>query len=95
MPATREDWIEGQRSVNQRHHRVDILAEISQGSGGIGENGWVIPANAKRPACEIQAAAACRRRVIRPAATKEILVAHCAQSKGGPVAGLSFYRLFK
>jgi hypothetical protein len=39
MPATREAWIEDQCSINQHNHRVDILAEIGQGSGRIGENG--------------------------------------------------------
>ena len=35
MPAAREIRVERQRTIDQRYHRADVLAEIGQREGGI------------------------------------------------------------
>ena len=58
IPAAGEARVERQRTVDQRDHAHDILAEIRQHEGGIGEDARVVSATSKRPPSKIDGLAA-------------------------------------
>jgi len=55
LPPAREARIERQRSVHQRHHGANVLAEIGKRSGGIRKGTRVVAGHLQSPPCEIRA----------------------------------------
>jgi hypothetical protein len=42
VPAASVVWVERQRTINQRHHGADVLAEIRQHDGGIHQDAGIL-----------------------------------------------------
>jgi cytochrome c len=42
VPAAREVRVERQGTVDERHHRADVLAEIGQGEGGVRQHAGIV-----------------------------------------------------
>ena len=55
IPAAGKARIERKRTVDQRDHGADILAEIRQHKGGVGEDARVVAAPLERPPSKIDA----------------------------------------
>src|SRR5215813_5164583 len=70
-PAAREARVECQRSVDQRHHRADILVEIGQRLGGIGQDARVVAGHLQGSPGEIGALEAVRCRIFAPTVKKQ------------------------
>src|ERR1700756_1704343 len=67
VPAARKARVERQRPIDQRHNRADILAEIGQREGGIGQSARIVTGHLQRPPGEIDTlAAVCRGVGTRP-----------------------------
>src|SRR6516162_11053757 len=55
VPAARIAWIEGESAINQRYHRVDVLAEKGERHGGVGQNAGGVLRQLHSPAAEVNA----------------------------------------
>ena len=71
IPAASKARIDCQRTVHQTDHRADVLAEVSQHQGGVGEDGRVVLRRLKRLPSEIDGVAAGCFRVFGPAVLDE------------------------
>jgi len=65
-PATRKARVQGQRPIDQPDHRADILAELSQRNGGVGEDARVVLPHLERLAGKVGALPAMRLRLRSP-----------------------------
>ena len=74
-PAAGVARVERQRTVDQPDHGADILAEISQHEGGVGEDGRVVLPDLERLPSKIDALAAICLRLLGPAVKDEPAVA--------------------
>src|SRR5262249_47960997 len=63
MPAARGIRVERQGTVDQRHHRADVRAEIAQRDGGISQDARVVPVHFQGAPGELDALKAIRRGV--------------------------------
>src|SRR5713101_4989257 len=42
VPAARVAWIQGERAIDQKHHRVDVLAESGERHGSVCQNPGIV-----------------------------------------------------
>src|SRR5207248_5320551 len=54
-PTARVVRVDGQRTVNQRHHGADVLAEIGQRLSGMRQDAGVVAGHFQGSPCEINA----------------------------------------
>ena len=66
-PAAGEARVERQRTVDQPDHGADVLAEISQHEGGVGEDARVVLPRLERLPSKIAGLAASCLRLLGPA----------------------------
>src|SRR5215813_4460199 len=71
IPAASEARVDCQRPVYRPDHGADVLAEMSQHQGGVGEDGRVVLRRLERLASEIDGVAAGCFRVFGPAVLDE------------------------
>ena len=95
IPAAREARVERQRTINQRHHRTDVLAERGQREGGIGKGARIVAGNLQGAPGEIGALAAIRLGVLARTIGTQPLTADRGPSEGGPVTRVALDRLFE
>ena len=75
IPTAGEAWVERERTVDQSHHRTDILAERRQYEGGVGEDARIVLPHLERLPSKIASLAAGCLRFFDPAVIDEHLVA--------------------
>ena len=71
VPAAREIRIQRKGTIDQRHHRIDVLAETGKCLGGIRQNARVVTGHPEGAPGEISALQTVRRRIITPAIKKQ------------------------
>src|SRR5437660_11050257 len=84
-PAAGIARVERERTVDQPDHRADILAEIRQHEGGVGEDARVVPRYLERLPSEIAGLAAGCLQVFSPAVSDE---PHVAERRPGECRGV-------
>src|SRR5215472_4922990 len=94
-PATRETRGKGEGAVDQRHHRIDPLAEIGEYEGGVGEDARIVPSHLERLPGEIDALASGILRRVSPALSDEPHVAHRRQGQSRTAVRINCYRSFQ
>src|ERR1051325_4705589 len=95
MPAAGKAWVQCQRSVDQPDHRPDVLAEIRQQAGGVGEDTGVVLPRMERLSSKVDALAAVCLRLFGPVGSLDVQVADRRQGQCGPVTGIDRERLFE
>src|SRR6516225_2360003 len=95
VPAAREAGVERQSTVDQRHHGTEILAEIAQRKGGIGDGAGIVTGYLQSPTGEIDALATVRRWIIAPGVQAAPIVAERGPSESRPIMRISFDRFFE
>ena len=95
VPAAREAGVERQSTVDQRHHGTEILAEIAQRKGGIGDGAGIVTGYLQSPTGEIDALATVRRWIIAPGVQATPIVAERGPSESRPIMRISFDRFFE
>src|ERR1043166_3131127 len=95
IPAAGKAWVECQRTVDQPDHRADVLAEIRQQAGGVGEDTGVVLPRLERLSSKVDALAAVCLRLFGPVGSLEVQVADRSQGQCGPVTGIDRDRLFE
>jgi len=93
VPAAREVRVERQGTVNQRHHGVDIFAEIGQREGDIRQNVRVVAGHFQGSPGEIGALPTVRLRIFAPAVPYEPTTAESGPAEGGSVTRIARDRL--
>jgi hypothetical protein len=81
--------------VNQSHHRADVLAEIGQSMGGIGEGAGIISRNLQGTPSEVGALQSVCDRIFASALSHKPKAANRGIGKSRPVAWISRDALFK
>src|SRR5271170_7224058 len=71
VPAAGVVRVERQRTVDQRHHGADVLAEIGQRLSGIRQDPWVIASYFESSPGEIGALQTVRLRIFAPTVSKQ------------------------
>src|SRR6267142_1047753 len=84
-PATSEARVERQCTIDKRDHRVDVLAEIRQHLGGIGEGARVVLRDLERLPRKISGRAMAGLRVVGPAVIDQPHVTDRRPGEGRPV----------
>ena len=95
IPAAGEARVERQRTVDQPDHGADILAEIRQHEGGVGEDARVVLRHLERLPSKIDGLAAVCLRLFGPAVTDEPQVADRRPGQCRPVMRIDRDRLLK
>src|SRR5215831_9876821 len=85
IPSAGGARVERKGALDDRDHGVDVLAELRQHKGGIGENRGVIARSFKRPSSRLYPAATGGLRFIAPAIEVAPHMAHRGPGKGWPV----------
>jgi hypothetical protein len=62
-PAVGEAWVERNGTIDQRHHRVDVFAKVSQWQGGIHRDARIVTGHFQGSPSEIDALPTIRRRI--------------------------------
>src|SRR5271157_3248199 len=94
-PASSVVRVEREGSVNQRHHGADILAEIGQRLGGIGQDARVVADHFQGSPREIGALQTVRRPVFAPAVMKQPITAIRGPGECGSVTRIALDRLLE
>ena len=92
IPTVGETRVERQGPVDHPDHGTNVLAEIRQHEGGVGEDAWVILRHLERLPSKIDGLTAIS---VGPAVDGEPPVAHRGPGKCRPVMGIDRDRLFK
>src|SRR4051794_19041807 len=95
MPAAGKARVDRQRTVDQSDHGADVLAEIRQREGGVGENTRVVLPRLERLPSKIDALAAVCLRLFGPISSVEVHVAARGQGQCRPVMSIDRDRLFE
>jgi hypothetical protein len=77
QPAPREVRVERQRTISQRRHGPDVLAEISQREGGIRQSPRIIAGQLQGSFGEIDTLQTVRLRIFAPTVNEEAKTAEC------------------
>jgi hypothetical protein len=85
VPAPREIRVEGEGTVNQRHHRADILAEIRQRFCGIRQDPGAVAGNFQSSPREIGAFQTIRIAIVAPIVKKQPKTAERGPGECRPV----------
>ncbi len=93
-PAAGEARGERQGAVDQRHHGADILAEIGQNKGGVGQDARVVPRHLERLPGKIDRFAG-GLRLFGPALSDEPHLAHRRQGQRRTAVPVDRYRLME
>src|SRR6516165_10616 len=93
VPAQFEARVQGQRTVDQRHHRVDVFAEISEYGGGKGEDTGVASGHANSLLRQFDGFAAVRLAVFGPSVEIELAMAERRDRESRPVTQITLDRL--
>ena len=83
-PAAREIRVECQRTIDQRHHGADVLAEIGQRLGGVREDAWVVASPLQGSPCEIGALQSVPLPVFAPVVDEQPITAIRCPGECGP-----------
>src|SRR5438132_4428180 len=83
-PAAGIARVERERTVDQPDHRTDILAEIRQYVGGVGEDARIVLPRLERSPSKINALAAECLRLFGPAVSDQRHVTHRRHASAGP-----------
>src|SRR4051812_31519175 len=81
MPATGKARVKCQRTVDQPDYGADVLAEIRQQEGGVGEDTRVVLPRLERLPSKIDALAAICLRLFGPVSSVEVRVAARGQGQ--------------
>jgi len=92
-PAAREIRVECQRTIGQRHHGADVLAEIGQRLGGVREGARVVASHFQGSPREIGALQSVRPPVFAPVVNKQPITAIRCPGECGPVMRIALDRL--
>src|SRR5215813_8640125 len=95
MPAAGKARVECQRTVDQPDHGADVLAEIRQQGGGVGEDTRVVLPGLERLPSKIDALAAICLRLFGPVGSLEVQVAVRRPGQCGPATRIDRNRLFE
>ena len=87
--------VERQRTIDQRYHGADVLAEISQHEGRVGQDARVVLAPLRAPAGQDRCLSTVRLRVFGPAVIDEPHVANRGPGECRPVMPIDRDRLFE
>src|SRR5438132_8066194 len=85
IPPAGEARVERQRTVDQPDHRTEILAQLSQYIGSVGEDARVVLRHLERLPSEVDGLAAECLRLANPAVTDELHVAERRPDQCRPV----------
>src|ERR1051326_7135697 len=85
IPTARIVRVERERAVNQRHHRVNILAEVGKRVGGSDQNEGVVASYFQCPPCIIDTLQAVQLRIFAATVTKQPLAAQGGASERRPI----------
>ena len=94
-PAAGVVRVERQRTVDQRDHRADVLAEIGQREGGIRQDARVVAGHFEGPPGEIDALQTVRSGVFAPAVKNQPITADRRPGERGPVMRIARDRLLR
>src|SRR6516164_5587484 len=75
IPAAGEARVDHKRTVDQPDHGTDVLAEIGQHEGGVGEDARVVFSDLQGPTCEFDGLATACLRCFDPAVSDEVEMA--------------------
>jgi hypothetical protein len=95
VPSTREARIERQRTVDQRYHGIDVLAEKRKRLSGIREDAGVVFSHFECTLGEIGALPNIRCQILTPVIIHESIAAERGPSEGGPVIRVACDRHLK
>jgi hypothetical protein len=95
VPAAGKARVDRKRTVDQPDHRADILAEIRQGEGRVGEDARVILPHLECLPSKIASLAPGCFRLFDPAISDEVSVAVRRPGEGRPITGIDRDRLFE
>jgi hypothetical protein len=95
VPASREAWIQRQRTIDLCDHRTDILTENPQRKCGIGEDGRVVATRLQGPSSEIDTFATMRVGIVAAAIGSQPHVAIRSPGQRRPVTRIACDGLFK
>src|SRR5260370_1890843 len=95
VPAAHVARIERQRTINQRRHCTDVLTEIAQRSGSIGQHSRIVPGDLKRALSAIDALSTINLRVSAPADEVAVKMEDRGPSEGRPVQRIPRDRLIE
>jgi len=93
VPAAREVRVERQATINQRHHRTDVFAEIGERVGGIHQDVGIVAGYLQGPSRKIDALQTVSLRIFAPAVRNKPKTAECGPSECGPVPRIARDRL--
>src|SRR5712672_3299163 len=94
-PAAGIARVECQRTVDQPDRGGNILAEIRQREGGVGEDARVVVRRLERMPSKVAGLAVGRLQLLGPAFSNELDVAVSRPGKRGPVMRINRDRLFE
>ena len=66
VPAACEARVQQQRAIGQRDHGADVLAEIGERKGGIGQDGGIVAGHLQGPATALHSLAPILFRIVGP-----------------------------
>src|SRR6266404_1020069 len=95
MPAAGDVRVERQGPVDQPDHGTDVLAEIRQHEGGVGEDARVVLRHLERLPGKIVGLTTTCLRLFGPTVSDEVQLADRRPRKCRPVTGIDRDRLFK
>src|SRR5690242_16407966 len=94
-PATRKIRVEREGTVDQRHHRADVLAEISQRKSGIHQDSRIVTGHLQGSPGEIGSLQTARRRFFAPTVPKQPKTAVRGPGECGSITRIARDRLLK
>src|SRR5215469_18493641 len=95
IPSAGGARVERKGALDERDHSFDVLAELRQHKGGIGENRGVIARRFKRPSSQLYPVATGSLRFIAPTIEVAPHVAHRGPGQGWPVIWIACDCLLK
>src|SRR3954471_22975681 len=95
MPAASGVRVERQGTVNQRHHRANVLSEIGQREGGIREDARIVAGFLKGSSCELSAFQSICLPIFAPVVPKKPNTAVRRPSECRPVMRITCDRLLR
>ena len=95
VPPARETRVERHRTVNQHHHRANVLAEIGERKGGIRQDARIVAAHFEGSPPEIGALQTVPLPVFAPVVEKQPITAERGQGECRPVTGIARDRLLQ
>src|ERR1700730_13312460 len=95
VPAARKIRIQRQRTINQRHHATDVLAEIGKRKGGIRQDSRVVTGHFQGSPCEISALQTVHLRIFAPTVHKQAITAVSGPGERRAVTRIARDRLLR